>query len=216
MSGKQHNILMVGGGNAWNAASTRDFGNNHSHTDPPKDHLHCNEHVATFHSLRMFVHTTSGQKLPMAVSEKASKIGGICLTHMCVLAVCGHSMLTASSSGQDVHLVSLRFPLQPSIYCTVPISYCISIYMEYINQVCIWSISTLCLVSHFINLFNTFITGSINLQAPMLLYFLSVLIISFATVQELSCQSVGIQHSKMKSIRAHILTMQASLTSSRV
>ena len=38
--------------------------------------------------------------------------------------------------------MSLRFPLQPSIYCTVPIRHCISIYMEYIIQVCIWSIST--------------------------------------------------------------------------
>ena len=108
-----------------------------------------------------------------------------------ILAVCNHSMLTASSSGQHIHLVSLSFPLQPSIHCTVPIS----IYMEYINQVCIWSISTLCLVGPFITLFNTSITGSIKLQAPMLVYFLSVLIISFANVQKLSCQSVGIQHS---------------------
>ena len=69
-----------------------------------------------------------------------------------ILAVCDHSMLTASSSGQHAHLVSLRFsPHQPSIYCAVPIRNCISICMEYINQVCIWSISTLSLVGPFIN-----------------------------------------------------------------
>ena len=134
-----------------------------------------------------------------------------------ILAVCDHSRLTPSSSRQHVHLVSLGSPTNHrAIYCAVPIRYCISIYMEYINQICIRLISTLCLVDPFITFFNTFTTGSIKLQAPMLLYFLSVHIISFAIVQELSCQSVGVQRSKMKSIRAHILTMQASLTSSSV
>ena len=31
----QHSILIVGGENGRNAASTRDFGHGHNHTDPP-------------------------------------------------------------------------------------------------------------------------------------------------------------------------------------
>ena len=90
-----------------------------------------------------------------------------------ILAVCDHSMHTASTGGHHVHLVFQRFP-PPTINilcCAVPIRYCISSYMEYINQFCIWSIATLCLVSPFITLFNAFITGSIKLQAYMLLCF---------------------------------------------
>ena len=77
----QHRILMVGVGNARNAASTREFG----HNIATLIHLQCNKHVASIHSKRILVHLISGQKLPMAVSEKDSKIGGICLAHTCSL-----------------------------------------------------------------------------------------------------------------------------------